>query len=242
MHFTLIANETTSQGREVLSVCPQLLDFIADPSNPIKREVLIDMCDLPGTTGAAITTAILNSVQKHAIDITNCRGEAYYANASMSSDKKGVQAEIARCAPDAEYQGCCLLSINLVICHACKIKSIQNMMDSCHELFSFFDNSPKRQKFLSIVIDALSPENKKHRLKDLYESRGPPCLKQFSNCMNTVSLCWMRDVYPQMMTSGFTQTTKNGTGMPKLRQWQMDWDIVWHASDILSALFELRRF
>ena len=139
----------------------------------------------------------------------------------MSSDKKGVQAEIARCVPDAEYQGCCLLSINLVICHACKIKSIQNMMDYCHELFSFFDNSPKRQKFLSIVIDALSPENKKHRLKDLYESRGPPCLKQFSNCMNTVSLCWMRDVYPQMMTSGFTQTTKNGAGMPKLRQWQI---------------------
>lgn len=129
------------------------------------------MRDLLGTTDAAITTAILNSVQKHAIDITNCRGEAYYANASMSSDKKGVQAEIARCVPDAEYQGCCLLSINLVICHACKIKSIQNMMDSWHELFSFFYNSPKRQKFLSIVIDALSPENKKHRLKDSYESR-----------------------------------------------------------------------
>ena len=155
----------------MLSVCSQLLDFIADPFNPIKREVLIDMSDFPGTTGVAITTAILNSVQKHAIDITNCRGETYYANASMSSDKKGVQAEIARCVPDAEYQGCCLLSINLVICHGCKIKSIQNMMDSCHELFSFFDNSPKRQKFLSIVIDALSPENKKHRLKDSYESR-----------------------------------------------------------------------
>lgn len=31
------------------------------------------------------------------------------------------------------------------------------MMNSFHELFSFFDNS---QKFLSIVIDALSQENK----------------------------------------------------------------------------------
>ena len=100
----------------MLSVCLRLLDFIPDPFNPIKREVLIDMCDLPGTTGAAITTAILNSLQKHAIDITNCREEAAYTNASMNSDEKGVQAEIARCAPDAEYQGCCLLSINLVIC------------------------------------------------------------------------------------------------------------------------------
>ena len=45
------------------------------------------------------------------------------------------------------------------------------MMDSCHELFSFFDNSPKRQKFLSIVIDTLSPENKKHRPKDLCKTR-----------------------------------------------------------------------
>ena len=138
-HFALIADETSSQGRDVLSVLS--------------------------------STAIQNSLQKHAIDITNCRGQAFDTNASMSSDKKGVQAEIARCVPDAEYQGCCLLSINLVICRACKIKSIQNMMDSCHELFSFFDNSPKRQKFLSIVIDALSPENKKHRLKDSYESR-----------------------------------------------------------------------
>lgn len=58
----------------MLSVCLLLLYFIADPSNPIKREVLIDMCDLPGTTGAAIATAIQNSLQKYAIDITNFRG------------------------------------------------------------------------------------------------------------------------------------------------------------------------
>lgn len=121
-HFALIADETSSQGRDVLSVLS--------------------------------STAIQNSSQKHAIDITNCRN-----------------TEIARCAPDAKYQGCCLHSINLVICHVCKIKSTQNMMDSFHELFSFFDNSPKRHKFLSIVIDTLSPENKKHRPKDLCKTR-----------------------------------------------------------------------
>ena len=36
-HFSLIADETTSQGHEVLSACLRLLDLIADPSNPINR-------------------------------------------------------------------------------------------------------------------------------------------------------------------------------------------------------------
>ena len=41
------------RGREVLSVCLRLLDF-ADPTNPIQREVLLDLCDLPRTTGSVI--------------------------------------------------------------------------------------------------------------------------------------------------------------------------------------------
>lgn len=87
-HFASIAEEMMSQGREVLFVCLRPLDFIADPSNPIKREVLIDVRDLLRTTGAAIATAIQNSLQKHAIDITNCHGQAYDTTASMSSDKR----------------------------------------------------------------------------------------------------------------------------------------------------------
>ena len=130
-HFALIADETTSQGREVLSVCLRLLDFIADPSNPIKRDVLIDMCDLPRTTGSAIATAVRNSLQKHTIDIKNCRGQAYNTTASMSSDRKGVQAEIAKYAPDAEYQGCCLHSIS----QPCYLPCLQNKVNSEHDGF-----------------------------------------------------------------------------------------------------------
>ena len=89
----------------------------------------------------------------------------------MSSDKKGVQAHIQKIAPDAEYQGCCLRSLNLVICHGCKIVSIRIMMDSCKELFAFLDNSPKRKKFLDKVIDSLSAETKKRKLKDLCKTR-----------------------------------------------------------------------
>ncbi|CAH3161654.1 unnamed protein product [Porites evermanni] len=57
-HFSLIADETTSDGREILSVCLRFLDFVEDPCRPIKREVLIDLCDLTRTTGKAIATAL----------------------------------------------------------------------------------------------------------------------------------------------------------------------------------------
>lgn len=160
----MIANETTSQRREVLSVCLRILDLTDTSRHPVKHEVLIDLCDLSRTTGAAIASAICESLKRHAIDITQCRGQAYDTTTSMSSDKKGVQGEISKLAPDADYQGCCLHSLNLVICHACKISSVQNMMDSCQELYKFFNNSPKRQTF---IIDVLSPESKKRKLKDL---------------------------------------------------------------------------
>lgn len=171
-HFALIADESTSNGREVLSVCLRLLDFIAEPLKPTKREVLIDLCDLSRTTGEAIATAIRSSLESHRIDLLNCCGQAYDTTACMSSDAKGVQAHISKYAPNADYQGCCLHSLNLVICHACKISSIQNMMDSCRELFSFFDNSPKRQNFLEVIIDALAPDIvKKRKLKNLCKTR-----------------------------------------------------------------------
>ncbi|CAH3137964.1 unnamed protein product [Porites lobata] len=139
-HFALIADETTSEGREVLSVCLHLLDF-ADPTNPIQREVLLDLCDLPRTTGSVIAATIRESLERQKVDIANCRGQAYDTTASMSSNKKGVQAEIAKHAPDAEYQGCCLHSLNL------------------------------RQSFMEIVIDAHSPDNKKRKLKNLCKTR-----------------------------------------------------------------------
>ena len=41
----------------------------------------------------------------------------------MSLYNKGVEAELAKNAPGAENQDCCLYSINLVIYYACKIKS-----------------------------------------------------------------------------------------------------------------------
>ena len=69
----------------MLSVYLHLLDFIADPSNEPNK-----------ARGSA----------RHVLSAKNdwfsCRGKAYDTTASISSDKNGVQAELAKYAPDAE--------------------------------------------------------------------------------------------------------------------------------------------
>ena len=62
-------------------------------------------------------------------------------------------------------------ALNIVICHACKIVSFRSTMESCKELFAVFDNSLKCKKFLDKVIDSLSAETKKRKLKDLCKTR-----------------------------------------------------------------------
>ena len=86
-HFALMADETTSQGKVVLPVCLRFLD-LRDPSEPTKREVLLDICPLQITTGKAIATAIQDSLAKSEIDLTNCRGQAYDTTASMSTGRR----------------------------------------------------------------------------------------------------------------------------------------------------------
>ena len=107
----------------------------------------------------------------HRIDITNCRRQAYDTTASMSSSGTGVQAHIKKKAPDAEFQGCCLHSLNLVISHSSKTQAVRNMFDTCQQAFLYFHNSPKRQRFLEHIISCLCPSATKTKIKGLCKTR-----------------------------------------------------------------------
>lgn len=61
--------------------------------------VLLDLRPLKRTTGRAIAEAIRECLVQCQISLELCRGQAYDTTASMSSDKKGVQAEIGKYAP-----------------------------------------------------------------------------------------------------------------------------------------------
>ena len=100
-----------------------------------------------------------------------CRGQAYDTTSSMSSTNTGVQAHIKKIALDADYQGCCLHSLNLVICKTSTITYVRNMFDSCQQAFLFFHNSPKRQRFLELVIEPFCPMLAKKKIKGLCQTR-----------------------------------------------------------------------
>ena len=120
-----MADEVT---KEILAVCVRFLevDHSDFQTKPLKHEALVDFCFLTRITGESIAENILKVLENHQINIKNCRGQAYDTTSSMSSPRTGVLSHIKKHAPDADYQGCCLHSLNLVICSSTKIPAIRN--------------------------------------------------------------------------------------------------------------------
>ena len=95
-HFAIIGDKVTSQGKEILSVCLQFLQV--NHANfrvkPEKHEVLLDFHFFERITGQAIAKGILDFLETHAVDVKNCRAQAYDTTASMRSSRTGVQSHI----------------------------------------------------------------------------------------------------------------------------------------------------
>ena len=104
-HFSIMADEVTSHGKEILAVCLRFLEI--DHTNfqikPQKHEVLLDFSFLTRITGKSIAEGILNVLEAHNIDIQNCQGQAYDTTASMSSSHS-VQAHIKICIPSDDEE------------------------------------------------------------------------------------------------------------------------------------------
>lgn len=89
----------------------------------------------------------------------------------MSSGKQGVQARIREVAPLALYTHCRSHVLNLSIASACKVPLIRKMVDSLNQVFLFFDNSPKRQRFFEHVLKVCKSESKRVKLHGLCKTR-----------------------------------------------------------------------
>ena len=141
----------------------------------------------------------------------------------MSSSSVGVQAHIKRVAPDADYQGCCLHSLNLVICKSSQITAIRNMFDSCQQAYLFSITLPNDKDFWNtlLAVSAQLPRRQKSMVCARRDGlRGIQLLTQFWNFTPILLKPGMRYV-TQAIVTNFILMEATGNGIQKHELLQM---------------------
>ena len=89
----------------------------------------------------------------------------------MSSSRAGVQVRILKVAPLSFYTHCSAHQLNLCVASGCSIPQIRSESGTISEISKFFNNSPKRQHFVEMIIDSKSNSSDKAKLKDTCRTR-----------------------------------------------------------------------
>ena len=95
--------------------------------------------------------------------------------------------------------------------------------------FVFFDNSPKRQKFLTTVIEALSPEKTKRKLKDFCKTswiERHPTFETMFDLYECIVITLNEICVPTNDDVRFYPNNEEWSWMPKLSRRKMDCDVV----------------
>lgn len=169
--YSIIADEVTDvfANQEVLSVCVRFIDTTTN--RPHVKELFLGFLHIERSTGQDIATAILRLLREAGLQLENIRGQAYDGASAMAGSKNGTQAIILRECPKAIFTHCRSHVLNLSIVESCRNRSIRNLMDIISELHYFFHNSPKRQRFMEMMMRKLMPESKGKKVKGLCRTR-----------------------------------------------------------------------
>ena len=109
-----------------------------------------------GHTGQNIADRILSFLEKHGIDIKNCRGQSYDNASNMSGKYAGVQTVIRQHSPYAAFIPCAAHSLNLVgksASESCPV--VVRFFDLVNNLYTFFSASTYRWQVLSEALNPL---------------------------------------------------------------------------------------
>ena len=114
----------------------------------------------------------------------------------MSSDDCGVQSVIREKNHLALYTHCSSHLLNLAICTASKLQQIRNLVGFnglINEIYLFFHNSPKRQRYFEFIIKEYAPDTiRRQKLIGLSRTRWMErheCLEMISYMLEYVIAC-----------------------------------------------------
>ena len=181
-YYSIIADEVTDPhgNQEILSLCLRFFDITG--IEPHIREAFINFVHLERATGQGVASAILGLITKHGLDVQYMRGQSYDGASAMAGNQRGAQALIREKNPLALYTHCSSHVLSLAIGKSCSVQALRNMIDIINEVYLFFHLSPKRQRFLELVLSVCAPESRVNKLKGLCKTRWTErhdCLETF---------------------------------------------------------------
>ena len=181
-YYSIMADEVTDPhgNQEILSLCLRFIDV--SNTKPHIREAFIDFAHLERATGVGVSNAILKLLTKHDLDVQHIRGQSFDGASAMAGEHMGAQALIRERNPLALYTHCNSHVLSLAIGKSCSVQALRNMIGIINEVYLFFHLSPKRQRFLELVLHVCAPGNRISKLKGLCKTRWTErhdCLETF---------------------------------------------------------------
>lgn len=151
IYFSIICDATPDISHVEKNVL--LLRYVCNDNAHVKgwtiNERFIEFVDFAKKTGKEFASMIEESLQRHRIDLTDCRGQGYDNGSNMSGKVKGVQAQIIKVNPLATFSPCASHTLNLVGVHAVQsCKEMSTYFGCVNRLYTLFSASPDRWSVL----------------------------------------------------------------------------------------------
>ncbi|CAK6972556.1 zinc finger MYM-type 1-like protein [Scomber scombrus] len=142
--------------KEQLSIVLRIVN--CEPSVGVSiAEHFIGFIDIENTTGRGLTETLLEHLQKHNLNISDCHGQPYDNGSNMMGQKQGVQARILQNNSKALCVPCSSHTLNLVVADAAKSSVLSiSFFGVLQRLCNLFSSSVQRSAILKEHVKQLS--------------------------------------------------------------------------------------
>ncbi|XP_046854933.1 52 kDa repressor of the inhibitor of the protein kinase-like isoform X1 [Xenia sp. Carnegie-2017] len=167
-YYSIIADEAAdSSHKEQLSL---VLRFV-DSSMNVKEEFMCFLHCKWGLSGQQLSKLILETLEKFALPIMDCRGQGYDGAGAVSGHINGLAAHILRTNPKALYTHCYSHRLNLCVCDTLSNVEINNMLSVVSQAANFINISQTRNIPFAVHVKKSDVRTKKAKLVSLCKTR-----------------------------------------------------------------------
>ena len=192
-YYSITVDEVTDQyaNMEILCICIRFVDVTN--AKPCIKELFLDFLHLQRDTREAVANGILTLLGRYGLNVSNIRGQSYDGASAMAGTHTWTQARIKILNCLTLYTHCCSHVLNLSIASSSTEHGICDMIQVINEVYIFFiHNSPKRQRFLELVLNVYISEPHVKKIKGLCKTRWVErhdCLEIFCNLYGYTFAC-----------------------------------------------------